>query len=58
VKMRRHIEVGDWQLMWWGRWMGVGSFGPWPTDPGRMVDKPVFSHRYGLGFATLRKFAP
>jgi hypothetical protein len=55
--MRPHINAGKWQLLWWGRWVGFGSFGQWPSDPdSHGWDKPIYDLRVGLGLAELRRF--
>lgn len=54
MKLRPHLNVGNWQLMWWGRWIGVGSFGPWGPAS---FNRPIYDIRIGLGFAELRRFA-
>ena len=41
------------QVVYWGRWIGVGLSGPWPPAGPR-----IYSQRIRLGLLEIRIFAP
>lgn len=58
MKLRPHVNVGDWQVMWWGTHLRFGWLGPWPDWwEQSMARKPVYDIRIGLGPIEVRRFA-
>lgn len=51
----RWCRLGRLEVLWWGRWIGLASLGPFPVrDPGRGC---VYAWRVAVGVLELRWWA-